>query len=108
MVDNAAHIVRLADVEFSRKLDSPFWTIATQLLQTQLLQGLQKSLVHDFSDDYDKMYASVNSKLQGQKKGKLRLHGHLNSLEVKDIYPDLDELRLVLEANGAVDLELTQ
>lgn len=106
VVDNAAHTVRLADVEFSRKLDSPFWTVATQLLQKQLLQSLQKSLVHDFSDDYDKMYTSVNSKLQGQKKGKLKLHGHLNSLEVKDIYPDLDELRLVLEATGAVDLEL--
>jgi hypothetical protein len=108
VVDNAAHIVRLADVEFSRRLDSPFWTVATQLLQTQLLESLQKSLAHDFSDDYDKMYASVNAKLQGQKKGKLRLHGHLNSLQVKDIYPDLDELRLVLEANGAVDLELVE
>jgi hypothetical protein len=108
VIDNAAHVVRLTDVEFSRKLESPFWTVATQLFQDQLLASLQKSLVHDFSDDYDKMYASVNSKLQGQKKGKLKLHGHLNSLEVIDIYPDLDDIRLVLEARGAVDLELTE
>ncbi|WP_158278821.1 DUF4403 family protein [Leucothrix arctica] len=108
VVDNANHIVRLADVAFSRKLESPFWQVATQLLQKQLLESLKKSLVHDFSNDYDKLYASINQKLQGQKKGKLRLHGHLNSLQVKDIHPDLDELLLVLEANGAVDLELVE
>ncbi|RVU82821.1 DUF4403 family protein [Leucothrix sargassi] len=108
VVDNTNRVVRLADVAFSRKLDSPFWTVATQLLQSQLLESLQKSLVHDFSDEYDEMYASVNAKLQGQKKGKMTLNGRLDSLDITDIYPDLDELRIVLEARGAIDLTMTE
>ena len=106
VIDNQTHVIHLADVEFSRKLDSPFWTAATSLMQTQLLESLQKSLVHDFSDDYTKLHSSLNAQLQNHQKGNLTLNGRFDRLDVKDVYLDLDELRIVLEAAGAVDMEL--
>ena len=106
VIDNHNKILRLADVAFSRKLDSLFWSTATSLLHKQLLSGLQKALVFDFSQDYQALYQSINQQLQGQHGKNLTLHGQLYSLEIRKIQPDLDELRLILEAQGVVDLEL--
>lgn len=107
VVDNQSKTVRLADASFSRKLDSPFWSLATQLMQTQLLESLQQSLMHDFSEDYQQLHESLTRQLQGQQSGDMRLQGIFQGLEIKNIYPDLDALRLVLEASGMVDIEVT-
>jgi len=106
VVDNQTKTVRLAEAAFSRQLDSPFWSVATQLMKNQLLESLQKSLVHDFSHDYQQLYDSLNQQLQGKQSGDMRLQGVFQGLVIKDIYPDLDELRLVLEASGVVDVEV--
>jgi hypothetical protein len=62
--------------------------------------------VHDFSDDYTKLHSSLNAQLQNHQKGNLTLNGRFDRLDVKDVYLDLDELRIGLEAAGAVDMEL--
>jgi len=107
VIDNHNKILKLADVEFSRQLDSVFWNTATSLMHEQLLSGLQTALVHDFSDSYEALHQSINQQLQTQKNKKLKLNGQLYSLEIKNIQPDLDELRLILEAQGEVSLEIT-
>lgn len=106
VVDNQSKTVRLADAAFSRQLESPFWNVATQVMKNQLLESLQKSLVHDFSKDYQQLHELLNQQLQGQRSGDIRLQGVFQDLKIKDIYPDLNELRLVLEASGVVDMEI--
>ena len=107
VIDNHNKILKLADVGFSRQLDSAFWNTATRLIHEQLLSGLQTALVYDFSDSYEALHQSINQQLQAQKNKKLKLNGQLYSLEIKNIQPDLDELRLILEAQGEVSLEIT-
>lgn len=106
VVDNQTKTVRLADAAFSRQLESPFWSVATQLMKSQLLENLQRSLVHDFSKDYQQLHESLNQQLQGKQTDDMRLQGVFQSLVIKDIHPDLNELRLILEASGAVDVEV--
>lgn len=106
VIDNKNKILRLADVAFSRKLDSPFWSTATSLLHDQLLDGLKSALVHDFSESYEALHGSINKQLQGQHGKKIKLNGELYGLEIQGLHPDLDELRLILKARGAVNLEL--
>jgi len=107
LVDNQAKVLRLENARFSRQLDSPFWTLGTTLMQTQLLESLQAALVYDFSEDYQALYQSLNQHLQSPQQGTLQLRGTFDALQVQAISPDLDALRLVLEASGAVDIELS-
>lgn len=107
VVDNQNKTLKLANVAFSRQLDSTFWNTATSLLHKQLLTGLQDALIYDFSKSYDAMYQSINQQLQGQHGSKLKLNGELYGLTIHNIEPDLDELRLILKAQGAINLELT-
>ncbi|MGB1310228.1 MAG: DUF4403 family protein [Leucothrix sp.] len=106
IVDNQTKTLKLVDVTFSRQLDSVFWRATTSLLHKQLLAGLQKSLVYDFSERYSAMQQSINQQLQAQHK-KLKLNGQLRSLTIQDIQLDLDQLRLILDATGTVNVEMT-
>ena len=106
-VDNQAKTLKLTDVKFSRKLDSKFWNATTQLLHEQLLTGLQDALVYDFSNNYQEINTSINQQLNAQHGKKIQINGRLDNLRILNIQPDLDELRLILEAEGVVDLELT-
>lgn len=107
VVDNQTKTLKLSKVEFSRKLDSKFWNATTQLLHSQLLAGLQNALVYDFSQNYNEAYQSINQQLNGQHGKNIKLNGQLDNLKILNVQPDLDEIRLTLEAEGVVDLELT-
>ena len=107
VVDNQTKTLKLSKVEFSRKLDSKFWNATTQLLHSQLLAGLQNALVYDFSQNYNEVYQSINQQLNGQHGKNIKLNGQLDNLKILNVQPDLDEIRLTLEAEGVVDLELT-
>ena len=107
VIDNQEKVLKLADVAFSRQLDSVFWNTATRLMQDKLLSGLQNSLIYDFSQRYDALHQSINQQLQDHKNEKLKLSGQLYGLQIKHIEPDLEELRLIVDAQGEVTLELT-
>ena len=107
VVDNQTKTLKLAEVEFSRKLDSKFWNVTTQLLHGRLLEGLQSALVYDFSQNYNEAYQSINQQFNGMHSKNIKLNGRLDDLKILNIQPDLEELRLILEAEGTVDLELT-
>jgi len=106
VIDNQNKTLTLADVAFSRQLDSAFWNTATSILHKQLLSGLQNALVYDFSNSYNTMQQSINQQLQAQHGKKLKLNGQLYDLTIQNIQPDLDELRLILEAQAEINVEL--
>ena len=107
VIDNESKTLKLSNVEFSRKLDSQFWNATTQLLHKQLLTGLQDALVYDFSNNYSEVYRSINQQLNSKPAKNVKLNGQLETLRMLNIQPDLDELRVTLEAEGIVNLELT-
>ena len=108
IVDNQTKSLKLAEVEFSRRLDSKFWNVTTKLLHTRLLEGLQNALVYDFSKNYNEARQSINQQFNGWHGKKIKLNGQLDDLKILNIQPDLEELRLILEAEGILDLELTK
>ena len=103
VVDNQNKVLRLNDVVFSRKLDNLFWSAATRLLQEKLLNSLQESLVYDFSQPYSELYESVNAQLQGEHGTKLWLDGKIDSIEISEIQPDLESIRVILDAEGTMN-----
>lgn len=107
IIDNQKKVLQLTEVAFSRQLDSVFWNTATNLLHDQLLSGLQSALVYDFSQRYEELHQSINQQLQSQKNEKIKLNGQLYGLQIKQVQPDLEALRLILEAQGEVNLEMT-
>jgi hypothetical protein len=107
VVDNQTKTLKLAEVKFSRRLDSKFWNVTTKLLHGKLLDGLQSALVYDFSQNYSEAHQSINQQFNGMHGKNIKLNGQLDDLKILNIQPDLEELRLILEAEGIVDLELT-